>query len=147
MGDICSDNTKEDPFDIEILICRSLPALALPKLSAAAEEEETSGGALLSKCPKSLHALWNEYEFGLANYKAAKDFSPSERGKVKHVYARRNVLWQKVSEMIRSGWSAHDACNKIYDVYGANQTITSITNQMKKDRRNGGHPALRVVQR
>jgi len=73
-------------------------------VAAAADAEETSGAALLSKCPKSLHALWNEYEFGLANHKAAKDFRPSGRGKVKHVYARRNVLWhQKVSEMIRSG--------------------------------------------
>lgn len=114
-------------------------------VAAAAAEEETSA-ALLSKCPKSLHALWNEYEFGLANHKAAKDFSPSERGRVKHVYSRRNVFWQKVSEMIRSGWSAHDACNKIYEVYESNQTITSITNQMRKDRQNGGHPALRVVQ-
>ena len=112
---------------------------------AATADEETSA-VLLSKCPKSLHALWNEYEFGLANHKAAKDFSPSERGRVKHVYSRRNVFWHKVSEMIRSGWSAHDACNKIYEVYGANQTITSITNQMRKDRKNGGHPALRVTQ-
>ena len=37
VGDISSDNTKEYPFDIEILICRPLPARALPKLSAAAE--------------------------------------------------------------------------------------------------------------
>ena len=112
---------------------------------AVAEEEEASA-ALLSKCPKSLHTLWNEYEFGLANHKPAKDFNAVERGRVKHVYHRRKVVWDQVSEMVRSGWSAHEACNKIYDVYGANQTVTSITNQLRKDRNNGGHPALRVTQ-
>lgn len=99
---------------------------------AVAEEEETSA-ALLSKCPKSLHALWNEYEFGLANHEAAKDFNAAEGGRVKYVYHRRKVVWDQVSEMVRSGWSAHEACTNIYDVFGANQTVTSIPNQLRKD--------------
>ena len=66
---------------------------------------------------KSLYALWSEYEFGLANHKAAKDFNAVERGRVKYVYHRRKVVWDQVTEMVRSGWSAHEACDIIYDVY------------------------------
>jgi len=48
--------------------------------------------------------------------------------------------------MVRSGWSANDACNRIYEVYGESSSVTQIINQMRRDRRNGGHPALRIIQ-
>jgi hypothetical protein len=91
-----------------------------------------------------LHTLWNEYEFGIGGRKAAKDFTPQERGRVKHKYCRRKVVWDKVSVMVRSGWDANEAINKIYEVYGANQTVTKIIDKMKRDRANGGHPSLRI---
>ena len=46
--------------------------------------------------------------------------------------------------MVRGGWDANQACNRIYEVYGANQTVTTIINLMRCDKANGGHPALRV---
>jgi hypothetical protein len=107
--------------------------------------DEERRNATLSTCPRTLHMLWNEYEFGLGNRKAAKDFTATERGKVKHKYSKRKVFWDKVAEMVRSGWSAQDACNRIYEVYGANETVTSIISRMQRDKRNGGNPALRVV--
>ena len=76
----------------------------------------------------------------------AKDFNAVERGRVKYVNHRRKVVWDQVSEMVRSGWSAYEACNKIHDVYGDNQTVTGITNQLRNDRNHGGYPALRVTQ-
>ena len=104
--------------------------------------EVEMNSALLSNNPKSLHTLWNEYEFGLGNNKAAKDFTSKERGKVKYLYHRRKVVWEKVTEMVRSGYIARDACNKIYEVYGANLSVTNIINLMRRDRKNGGHPNL-----
>ena len=82
----------------------------------------------------------------MGNNKAAKDFTSKERGKVKYLYHRRKVVWEKVTEMVRSGYIAHDACNKIYEVYGANLSVTNIINLMRRDRKNGGHPNLRNVQ-
>ena len=40
----------------------------------------------LSKRPKDLYSLWTEYTHGLGGLKAAKDFTPAERGVVKQKY-------------------------------------------------------------
>ena len=48
--------------------------------------------AKLAKCPKSLHDLWREYEFGLCGYKAAKDFTSRERGAVKDILQKKQLL-------------------------------------------------------
>ena len=45
--------------------------------------------------------------------------------------------------MVRSGWDANEAIDKIYEVC-ANQTVTRIIDKMKRDRANGGHPSLRI---
>ena len=39
--------------------------------------------AQLSKCPRNLHELWKEYEFGSGGFKAAKDFTEKERGQIR----------------------------------------------------------------
>ena len=118
-----------------------------PNIMVQVEEEarmaEDRGNATLSSCPRTLHLLWNEYQFGLGNRKAAKDFTAPERGRVKHKYSKRKIVWDKVAEMVRSGWSAQDACNRIYEVYGQNATVTSIISRMQRDKSNGGNPALR----
>ena len=113
------------------------------ELAEQAQEENQTCATLLP-FPRNLHTLWNEYEFGIGGRKAAKDFTPQERGRVKHKYCRRKVVWDKVSVMVRSGWDANEAINKIYEVYGANQTVTKIIDKMKRDRANGGHPSLRI---
>jgi hypothetical protein len=109
--------------------------------NAAAEQE---GHAILSRCPKTLHALWSEYEFGVGGKKPAKDFSPQERGRFKNVYSKRKLLWDKVAEMVRSGYDCNGACNKIYQVYGADRTVTQIIALLRRDKPNGGHPSLRT---
>ena len=48
--------------------------------------------------------------------------------------------------MVRGFWSSHEACNVIYEVYGQNSTVIYIINEMIKDRKNGGNPALRITQ-
>ena len=99
----------------------------------------------LSRLPKTLHALWQEYEFGSPGKKPARDFTPAERGKVKHTYYMRKFLWNTVAEMVRSGIDANVACDKIYEVYGQNQSVTKILNALKRDIHDrGGHPSLRL---
>jgi hypothetical protein len=87
--------------------------------------------------------LWHEYEFGLGGRKAAKLFSSAERGHVKHKYTMRKIFWDKVTLMIRSGYSAQTAIDKIYEVYSTRHSVTKILRLMKSDKRRGGHPDLR----
>ena len=64
------------------------PADQMPALEPAAmeiePEQEASPDlpliAKLSKCPRSLHELWKEYEFGSGGFKATKDFTEREKG-------------------------------------------------------------------
>ena len=64
---------------------------------------------------------------------------------MKYNYHRRKVVWDAIAELIRSGWTANTARDRIQEVYGRNLSITSIINQMRQDRVNGGHPNLRIV--
>ena len=96
----------------------------------------------LTRNPNSLHELWDEYEFGIGGRKAAKEFTSRERGAVRYNYHRRKVVWDVVAQMVRNGWNAAEACNRIYTIYGRRSSVTSIINKMRKDRKNGGHPGL-----
>ena len=108
-------------------------------------EESREKAASLSKCPKNLHVLWQEFELGLGGRKPAKNFTAQERGgRNKHTYFRRNVFWKRVAEMVRGGIDSKVACDKIYKVYGESSSVTTILNQMKKDEMHGGHVSLRV---
>ena len=96
----------------------------------------------LTKSPKTLHDLWQEYEFGFHGCKPAKDWTATERGRDKFKYYRRNVVWKKICELVRGGYTAESACDKIYSVYGHSSTVTEIIKQLVKDK--GRHPELRV---
>ena len=90
----------------------------------------------------TLHKIWNEWEFGIGNRKVAKDFLIAERGNCRYAFYRRKVVWDMVGQMVICGWNAAKSCNIIYTVYGQQSSVTSIINQMRKDRKNGGNPAL-----
>ena len=100
--------------------------------------------ATLSPNPRTLHVLWQEYEFGIGGRKAARLFTAAERGRVKYSYHRRKVVWDKIAEMIRAGHTAQTAIDRIYQAYGVNTTTTRIINLMRRDRTTGGHPDLQV---
>ena len=92
--------------------------------------------ARLGKCPKTLNDLWHEYMFGWTGLKPAKDFTRAERGKVRHTYSRRLVFWEKTSEMVRMGYTAESAIDKIYSAYAScGSSVTKIINAMMKDRK------------
>lgn len=99
----------------------------------------------LSNCPRTLYDLWLEYETGLGGRKAARLFSAQERGRVKHKYTRRKVVWDLIRALIRSGLTYQTACDRIYNVYGQATPVTCIINKLRIDRNNGNlHPDIQV---
>jgi hypothetical protein len=54
------------------------------------------------------------------------------------------VFWDKVTELIRAGFTADEAIDKIYRAYGERVPVSAILTKMVLDRRNGGHPSLHV---
>lgn len=100
--------------------------------------------AQLSKAPKTLFVLWEEYQFGMTGNKPAKDFTSFERGACRSVYCRRKVFWDCVSKHVHAGFFAVTAITKILDAYGHSNTVSTILVQMVKDKANGGHVNLRV---
>ena len=100
--------------------------------------------ATLSKNPRTLQALWQEYEIGGPGRKPVKDWTAHERGTHKHSIYLRKFFWNKVSAMVRAGVEANDACERIYAAYGHNQSVTKILNALKRDSATGGHPNLHI---
>ena len=97
--------------------------------------------ASLIRCPRDLYTLWQEYEFGIGGRKPARQFTPQERGKVKVQYSRRKCAWNVIERLIRSGYTAQTACDKIYEVYG-HVSICKIIDRLRADAKTGGNPAL-----
>ena len=83
--------------------------------------------------------------FGGPNRKPAKEFTPAERGKVKHVYSLRKPLYNKVVELVRSGVSATVACDKVYEAYGPSLPLTNILRKMIADMCSGIWPEALMV--
>jgi hypothetical protein len=98
--------------------------------------------ATLSRTPRTLYLLWNEYEQGVGGRKAARLFPREERGRAKHKYHRRKVVWDYIAALVRADFSSQVAIDR---VYGENTTVTTIINRMKQDGRAGiVHPSLQV---
>jgi hypothetical protein len=99
----------------------------------------------LSNNPSTMFDLWDEYSNGIGGRKPAKDYNRTERGKVKHKYTRRKVVWDQIVKLVNSGLTSDVAIDRIYTNYGNNKTLTEIINLMKKDKRERYvPPALRV---
>ena len=64
------------------------------------------------------------------------------RRQVKVTYGQRKVVWDKVAELIMAGFTADDAIDKIFRVYGEKLHSSAILTKMILERRNGGHPSL-----
>jgi hypothetical protein len=134
------------------VLSANLRRIAAQPVVRRAAEEQNQGGApaggfagTLSPNPRTLYLLWGEYEHGIGGRKAARLFTREERGRVKHKYHRRKIVWDCVSAQVRAGVTAQVAIDRMYVVYGVNTTVTAIINRMKQDRQAGTvHPALQV---
>ena len=101
--------------------------------------------ASLSPMPRNLYELWREYTHGIGGRKAAENFSHQEKGRVKHKYHRRNVVWKIISGMVKLGFTAETAIDRIYMIYGAPTSVTNIINGIKRDKKAGTlSPSLRT---
>jgi hypothetical protein len=82
--------------------------------------DEPNGGAAgrvagtLSLNPPTLCLLWREYEHGIRGRKAAQLFTREERGRVKHKYHQRKIVWDCISSQVHAGVMAQVA---IYHVH------------------------------
>jgi hypothetical protein len=107
----------------------------------AAAAGNNGGVATLSNTPRCLYTLWQEYQHGIGGRKAARLFTPHERGKAKHKYTRRKVVWECVERLVRGGLQANVAIDRIYQTHGRELNVTDIINRMRNDRKNRTVPA------
>lgn len=91
--------------------------------------------AALSPTPRDLFELWNEFTIGIGGRKPASQFTAVERGQNKHRFTRRKVVWETIDRMVRRGFTANVAIDRIYAHYGRELSVTRILNAMLKDRR------------
>lgn len=96
----------------------------------------------LSRCPKDLHTLWQEYEHGLGHTKPAKDFTARERGANKFAFSRRKTFWDLVIHLVRLNYTSDTAIDYIYHTYGRALPVTKILLKLRKDRSTGSNPAF-----
>ena len=89
----------------------------------------------LSKSPRTLHVLWEEWEFGVGGRHPAKGFNSPDRGRVKSVYSFRKVFWDICGNLIKRGYSHSTAIDLIYQVYGTGTSVTKILKQMHCDKK------------
>ena len=100
--------------------------------------------AKLSSHPRTLLLLWHEYLFGLEGNKPARNFTVSERGRVRFKYCRRNCFWNVMVRLINGGFTELTAIDKAHQAYGNALSVTSVLNKMQKDKSVGGHPNLNL---
>jgi len=112
-----------------------------PPSGVLLEGDDTRLETGLSSLPRTLYDLWDEYTVGLEGRKPAKLYTSQERGRCKHKYSRRKVVWDKIRELIQMGYTSHVAIDMILDHYGRDLTTTKIINLMKQDRKYNAYPA------
>ena len=101
--------------------------------------------ATLSRNPKMLSTLWDEYINGVGGRKPAQQFTREERGLrgIKQNYFFQKPFWICMQRLIDKGHTEAVALNKIERVYGRSGcSITNMLRKIVKDERNGGHRFL-----
>ena len=93
--------------------------------------------ATLMPTPRGLHHLWQAYHHGVDGRKAARLFSYSEQGRSKHWYHQRNVVWDLVGQLIRQDDMSETAIDKIYAIFGSQNSVTNIINGLRCDKKDG----------
>ena len=98
----------------------------------------------LSKAPKDLYLLWNEWTHRLNGSPPAKNFTMLQRGANKVAFCRRKPFWDVVSRLVREGVDAFVAIDRVYNTYGRNRSVSSILKSMRNDAKlpGGAHPSL-----
>jgi hypothetical protein len=89
-------NRNVQRLQVQAPVIRGVSTAAATTTSTAAATiqvaQQEEGRAELCPRPKSLHELWTEYMFGIGGRKAAKDFTPVERGRIDVLLYREHFL-------------------------------------------------------
>jgi len=80
-----------------------------------------------------MHTLWVEHTHGLGGNKAAKDFTPTERGRVKQKHHRRKTFWDVISTLVNAGYGAPAAVDKVWNHYGRVLSVTAVLKSLLAD--------------
>ena len=109
-----------------------------------AEGENVFRPAILSRNPKTLAVLWDEWCNGIGGNLPAKDFEPSQRGKkgVKANYSFRKPFWNIMERLLDKGVTVAEGLRSVDNVYAKYGSVTKQLKEMAKDERNGGHISL-----
>ena len=65
--------------------------------------------------------------------KAARLFTPAERGRVRKKYSRRNLAWSRIEAGICAGRGHQEAIDELYSQYGASCMVTQILNKISAE--------------
>ena len=105
--------------------------------------------------------LWTEWEYGIGGRKPAKNWKREERGggddprmskkakqRIKQMHHRRRNIWRIQALLVNKGHNIQAANGIIESAYGANQSMTAISEAIANDRKryedHGGlHPNFR----
>ena len=99
----------------------------------------------LSPTPRMLYILWAEWTTGIGGKKTTSLFTVEERGHGNFWFCGRNVLWTAIINLVWTGLSANVVIDRIYQVYGANSTVTQLIDQFRLDKNNNNlHPLIRI---
>ena len=93
----------------------------------------TGKPATLYPHPRTIEAMWDEYQNGIGGRKPARDFSRRERGSCKFKFARRKLIWDAVERLLDMGNDLSTACNKIRRVFG-DVSMTRLINLIWQDK-------------
>lgn len=106
-----------------------------PNAPLTTEESRANAHSTATLAPniRSLEMLWHEWVHGIGTRKAAKNFTPVERGKCKSKFCRRKVVWDLMAKHVRAGRLATDVITDIYASYPT-LSITGIIKALRKDR-------------
>jgi hypothetical protein len=82
----------------------------------------------------NLYDLWLEYDTGLDEHRAARQFTKRERNRL---WYRRNLFWETIAARLKAGDTVKDTCEKIYSLYGQTKSVDDIVSAMVQDHQNG----------
>ncbi|ETL98309.1 hypothetical protein L917_04605, partial [Phytophthora nicotianae] len=74
----------------------------------------------------------------------AKEFTAAEREASKFAYSRRKIFWDVISGFVRAGFTSDVAIDKVYAAYGRQLPVPKVLIALRRDKRQGGHPSLRL---
>ena len=142
-------SNKDWVVELEFQLDKLPPTLKMMTMAHQARQMAT-----LSDKPTTIHDLWREDTHGIGGQVPAKAFRRRERGRCKHNYSRRNLVWRVIKELVLAGVDADVACDRIYQAYGRGKSISYIISMMYNDKSRAGgrraigeswkHPNLRV---